>query len=145
MVSHSGQSLDQSGHSRQRPQIGAISLRPRPLAQSPVHHFQLLAVQLWLAASTAGSSQRSHAAPPPLSVPAAYALAAHSEGPGHRRQNLTGAEQLGGLLASIFEGLEISSRRHASLHASIMHQNILVCNCIMRDSIGLSLEWENFV
>ena len=121
MVSHSGQPLDEGGHSWQRPQAGAVSVRPRPLAQCPVHQLQLLAVQFWLPAGTAGSSQRWHPAPPPLPIPAAHALAADLERSGNRRQNLTSAEELGGTLAPILEALEISSRRHSFLHASIMH------------------------
>lgn len=85
MVSHSGQPLDDSGHSRQSPKISAISVRPCPLAQRPVDQFQLLAVQFRLAAGAAGSAQRLHASVPPLSIPAADTLAAHSERAGHCR------------------------------------------------------------
>lgn len=92
MVPHAGQPLDHGGHPRQGPQVGPKAVGPRSLAQRPVDLGQLSAVQLRLAARPAGGPQGPNAAPLPLAVPAADALAAHPEGSSHRCQNLAGSE-----------------------------------------------------
>lgn len=122
MILHTRQPLDDRGHPRQGPKVGSESVRARPLAQRPVHQLQLLAVQLRFAARATGRSQGWHTALSPLSVPAADTLAANPQKASHRGENLASAEQLGGLLSAIFQGLEISSGTHRRLHASIMHE-----------------------
>ncbi len=122
MILHTGEPFDDGGHARQGPQIGAKSMRSRPLAERAVDPLELPLVQFWLAARSTHSTQGGQPAPLPLSVPAADTLAAHLQGPSDRCQNLAHSEQLGGLLAPIFQGSEIPSRTHLYLHASIMHE-----------------------
>lgn len=124
MILHTRQPLDDRGYSRQGPEVGPKPMRLRPLAQRPIYQLQLPAVQLRFAARATGCSQGCHTALPPLSVPTADTLAADLQKACHRGQNLASAEQLGGLLSAIFQGLEISSGTHRRLHASIMHEVI---------------------
>ena len=122
MVPHASPPLDHGGHPGQDPPIGAEPVRSRPLAQHPVELLQLSAVEFRLATCPASRSQRTDAALPPLPVPPTDTLAAHLEGSGDRRQNRAGAEQLGGLLSSIFQGLEIPSWTYLRLPASLMQE-----------------------
>jgi hypothetical protein len=78
---------------------------------------ELRAIQFRLATSSAGRLERFEAAPPPCPVPPADALAAHLECPSDSGQNLTGTEQLGGLLAPLFQGLEISAGTQKCFHS----------------------------
>jgi len=119
---HPRQPLDDGGHPRQGPQVGAKPMRARPLAQRPVDDLQLLTIELRFAARSARTSQGSHPALPPFSVPATHTLAAYLEGPSDRCQNLAGPEQLGGVLSPIFQRLKISSRTNTWLHAPMIHK-----------------------
>jgi len=124
MVPHSGQARDQLGHPRQGPQIRPEALGARPLAQGPVHLLQLGALQLGFAARPTGGAQSLHATLFPLPVPAADTLATDLESSGDRRQPLAPAEHLGGSPASIFQRLEITSRRHMCFHASSIDEEL---------------------
>lgn len=133
MVAHPGQALDDGGHPGQGPQSGAKSVRPRPPAQRTVNPLQLLAIQFRFASRSAGTMQGLRPALPPAPVPATDTLAAHPECPGDRRQPLAGAEPLGGLLAPVFQGLEIPSRTNRLLHASSIREVLafvtVLCEC----------------
>jgi len=101
MVPHPGVPLDDGGHPRQRPQIGAETVGPRPLAKQALDLFELAAVEFGLAAGSTGGAQRGEAAPLPRLVPATGALAAGVERPSHKGQSLACPEQLRGLQAAL--------------------------------------------
>ncbi len=82
--------------------------KPAPQAQRAVGALELRAIQFRLATSSAGRLERFEAA---------LTLAAHLECPSDSGQNLTGTEQLGGLLAPLFQGLEISAGTQKCFHS----------------------------
>jgi hypothetical protein len=122
MEPHAGQSLDHGGHAGQRPQIRAEAVGSRPLAKPALDAFELRSVQFGFATGSAGGSQGGQAALLPGAVPAAGTLAAHLECPSHKGRTLAGTEQLRGLPAPLFQGLEISSGTHQWFHASSISQ-----------------------
>lgn len=102
MVPDPGEPLDDGGHPRQGPQIGAEAVGACPLAQRSVNLVQLGVGELRLAARSTGRAQGGDPALPPLPVPATNTLAAHLQCPSDTGQNLAAAEQLRGLLAPLF-------------------------------------------
>ncbi len=102
MVPDPGEPLDDGGHPRQGPQIGAEAVGACPLAQRSVNLVQLGVGELRLAPGSAGRAQGGEAALSPLPIPATNTLAAHLECASDRGQNLAAAEQLSGLLAPLF-------------------------------------------
>ncbi len=102
MVPHAAVPLDDGGHPRQRPQIGAEAVGARPLEKPALDLGELLAIQPRLATGSTGGTQRGQAAPLPGLVPAADALAAGVECARHKGQFLAAAEQLRGLEAALF-------------------------------------------
>jgi hypothetical protein len=118
MVSHAGQPLDHGGHPRQGPQIRAEAVGACPLAKPALEALQLRAVQSGWATGSADGSQGGQAALLPGAVPATGTLAAYLECPGHKGRSLAATEELRGLPAPLFQGLEISSGTHHCFHAS---------------------------
>lgn len=121
MVSHPRLPLDDDGDARQGPQIGAEAVGPCALAKQVGDLLQLAEVEFGLAAGATGGAQRRQAAPLPGLVPATGTLAARVERPSHKGQSLASTEQLGGLLAALFQSLEISSRTHRCFHPPTIH------------------------
>lgn len=84
MVPHPGVPLDDGGHARQRPQIGAEAVGARPLEKPVLNLGELWAIEFGLATGSTGGAQRAYPTPLPGLVPAAGALAAGLERPGHK-------------------------------------------------------------
>jgi hypothetical protein len=122
MVPHPGVPLDDGGHTRQRPQVGAEAVGACALAEPALYLCELAAVQFGLAAGSTGGAQCGQAAPLPGLVPATGTLPAGVEGPSHKSQSLAGAEQLRGLQAALFQSLEISAWTQHCVHAPTIHQ-----------------------
>ncbi len=57
MVPRARQPLDDGGHARPGPQIGAEAVGSRPLAEGSIHSLEVLAVKLRLAPRSAGRVQ----------------------------------------------------------------------------------------
>jgi hypothetical protein len=102
MVPHPRVPLDDGGHARQRPQIGAEAVGPCALAQQTLDLLELAAVKFGLAAGSTGGAQRAQAALFPRLVPATGTLAACLERPSDKGQSLASPEQLRGLSAALF-------------------------------------------
>jgi len=117
MIMDARQPFDDAGDARQSPEIRAIAVSPRSLAQSPLDPPLLGRIQFRLTAGPASASQRLDSAPLPLFVPPTDALSAHLELSSNRRQDqLTRREQMRGALAPLLQSLKISPRTILSSH-----------------------------
>jgi hypothetical protein len=119
VIVDAGQPFDDHGDARQSPEIGAIAMSPRSLAQSLLDPPLLGRIQFRFTAGPAGASQRLGSAPLPLFVPPTDALSAHLEVSSNRRQDqLTGREQARGALAPLLQSPKISPRTILSSHTT---------------------------
>jgi len=117
MKTDARQPFDDTGDARQSPEIRAITVCLRSLAQSPLDSPQLGRTQFRFTAGPAGALQLLDSAALPLFVPPTDALSAHLEASSNRRRDqLTGREQAGGPLAPLLQSLKISSRTILSSH-----------------------------
>jgi len=139
MVVHPRQPLDNTGHSRKRPQIRVETMRACPLPERSIHQLELLSFQFRLPARPARAAQRSSATPLPCSVPTAHALATDLEFASNRRKvHSAGSEPSGSAAAPMFHGLEIAPGSTGGRHASILQEEESDCHCIMRKSIEVA-------
>jgi hypothetical protein len=102
MVPHPRVPLDDGGHARQRPQIGAEAVGACALAKQAFNLFALATVEFGFAAGATGGAERGQTTALPGLVPATGTLAAGVERPRHKGHRLARPEQLGGLLAALF-------------------------------------------
>ncbi|MGB8953399.1 MAG: hypothetical protein WCC06_12130 [Candidatus Aminicenantales bacterium] len=114
---NAGQSLDDHGNARQSPEIRAISLGPRSLAQGPLDTLALRGAQFRLTAGPAGALQCSGPAALPLFVPSTDALSAYLKVSSYGGQDqLARREQPRGTLSTLLQSLKISSRMIWTMH-----------------------------
>lgn len=122
VIMDAGQTFDDHGDARQSPEIGAIPVSPRSLAQGPLDLLQLRRAQFRLTAGPARASQRGGPAPLPLFVPSTDALATHlkvsSDGGPH---HLARREQARGALSPLLKSLKISPWTILSMHTKSIH------------------------
>lgn len=76
-------SVDDLGHPRQGPKICAEPLGPCTFPEGPIDLLSLLATESGQTACATRATKRGHAAPSPLSIPPAHALAAHPKSVSH--------------------------------------------------------------
>jgi len=103
MVPHAGVLLDDGGHTRQRPQIGAEAVGARPLEKPALDLRELLGMELGPATGSTGGAQRRQATLLPGPVPATDALAAGVERARHKGQLLAAAEELRSFEAALLQ------------------------------------------
>ncbi len=109
VIMNAGQSFDDRGHTRQGPEIRAVSVGPGALAQSPLDVSALGGAQLWLPSGSAGASQGNSPASLPLFVPSTNALPTHLKSPSNGSQDqLTRRKQPSGVSTPFLQGFEIS-------------------------------------
>lgn len=102
MVPHPCVPLDDGGHARQRPEIGAEAVGARPLEKPALDLHELSATEFGFATRSTGGPQRPQATLPPGPVPATDALAAGVQRTGHKSLLLAAPEQLRGFEAAFF-------------------------------------------
>ena len=118
VIMNAGQSFDDRRNARQSPEIRAVSVSPRSLAQGSIDAAPLLLVQPWLSAGPAGASQRRRPACLPFFIPPADALAAHLEPSSNRGQDeLALGKKTCGLFSPLIQSLKISPGTILSTHA----------------------------
>jgi len=124
VIMDAGQPFDDDGDARQGPEIRAVAVSPRSLAQGPLDVSQLRRAQLRLTAGPAGASQRGGPAPLPFFVPPTYALAAYLEVSSNGGQDqLARREQARGALSPLLQSLKISPWTIMSMHTISIHSS----------------------
>ena len=121
VIMHTCEKFDENCHPRQGPQIRTETVGPRSSAQFPVQTLNLSSIESGLASGSASAPQSAHATSFPLFIPAADALAAHSESPrdlGH--DPLPSSEHARCLAAPLFQRSKISSHTKFGRHAHIV-------------------------
>jgi len=121
MVGDPGLPLDEARHAGQSPQIRPEPVRAGAASQLRVDLLELLGGESGLAPGATGGPQAVGAGALPLMVPAADTLAADLQAVSDEGLDLAEPEPSGGLLASGFEGLEISPGTDGWLHEPTIH------------------------
>jgi hypothetical protein len=117
VITNAGQSFDDGRDAGQSPEIRAVSVSPRSLAQGPLNMAPLAPAQSWLPAGSAGASQRRGPALIPFFVPPTDALAAHLEAPSNGGQDeLARCKKTSGAFSPLLQSLEISPCTILSMH-----------------------------
>lgn len=117
VVMDAGQSFHDRGDTRQSPEIRAISMGLRSLAQGPFDAPPLRCAQFWLTAGPARTSQGRLPAPLPLFVPSTDALSAYLKASSHGSlDQLARGEQPRGALSPLLQSLKISPWMIWSMH-----------------------------
>jgi hypothetical protein len=115
MVPHTGESLDDHGDSRQRPQVGAEAVRFRTRADRPLHLGQLRGTQPRLAARAPGAFEPRPAVGLPGVEPVMRTDPCDAQRLGHCPLRFAAREQPRGLQPTRLHRGQIScGRRHAS-------------------------------
>ena len=109
MVPYAGEALDDVGHARQRPEIGAKPLRRRARPERPFHRGQGRDAELGLASRPARALQSGAAPGFPRVVPVVRTDARDAELLGHRRLRFPSREQPRGVQPARFQRDKISS------------------------------------
>lgn len=124
VIMDAGQPFDDHGDARQSPEIRAVSVSPRSLAQGPLDASPLRRAQLRLTAGPPGASQRRSPAPLPFFVPPTDALAAHLQvsSNGGRDQSV-GREQARGSFSPLLQSPKISPWTILSMHTISIHSS----------------------
>jgi len=124
VIMYTGQPFDDRSDARQGPEIRAVAMSPRSLAQGPLDASQLRRAQLRLPADPAGASQRGGPASLPLCVPPTDALAAHLQMSSNGRQDQPARrEQACGVLSPLLQSLKISPWTIMSIHTISIHSS----------------------
>ena len=124
VIMDAGQPFDDRSDARQGPEIRAVPVSPRSLAQGPLDASQLRRAQLRLTAGPAGALQRGCPAPFPLFVPPTDALAAHLQVSSNGGQDQpAGREQARGALPPLLKSLKISPWTILSMHTISIHSS----------------------
>ena len=128
VIMNAGQSFDDGRDARQSPEIRAVSVSPRPLAQGLLNAAPLPSAQSRLPAGPTGASQRRGPALLPFFVPPTDALAAHLQASSNGGQNeLARRKQTCGAFSPLPQSLKISPCTILSRHTiSIYSSSIIV-------------------
>ncbi len=121
VITHTGETFNESGYPWQGPQIRTETVGSRPFAQLTVQTLNLSGTESGPTSGPAGASQPLDASSLPLFIPSADALAAHAESPrdlGH--DQLSSSEQAGRLVAPLLQSSKIASRTKFGRHTSII-------------------------
>src|SRR5436190_23546614 len=89
MIGHPRQILNQESDARQRPKIGPVTARDRPLQQSVDNLAMLVCVEARLAACRTFADQRGTTALKPSALPTRCRLATDPDTPCHIRRRIT--------------------------------------------------------
>jgi len=124
VIMDAGQPFDDQSDARQSPEIRAVSVSPRSLAQGQLDAPPLCRAKFRLTAGPAGASQCGGPAPLPLFVPTTDALTAHLEVSGNGSQDhLACCEHTRGALSPLFQSLKISPWTILSMHTYSIHSS----------------------
>jgi hypothetical protein len=122
VIGNPRQSLDQLGHSGQRPQICPETVSSRPRSQCLIHSCSLPGIKLGEPAGATGGAKGSCPAFSPLLIPTADTLTAHLQDTGDPCLGLTPGEPSPCLLATLFQRLKVTSGTISNAgHAPIIH------------------------
>ena len=118
VVMDAGQSFNDRGDTRQSPEIGAVSMGLRSLAQGQFDAPPLRGAQFRLTAGPTRTSQCSSPAPLPLFVPSTDALSAYLKASSNGSQDqFARGEHPRGALSALFQSPKISPWMIWSMHA----------------------------
>ncbi len=122
VVGDAREPLDHHRDPRQGPEVCRKPMRTSALAECPIDPLEVRLVQFRLPPCAPRATQRRGSTASPFVIPATYALPAHPQGagdPGHERAP---GKQARRPTAAQFQGMEIPSWRHMSVHAPIINE-----------------------
>ncbi len=124
VVGDARESLDHRRDPRQGPEVRRKPMRASALAERPIDPLEVSLIQLRLAPRAPRATQRRRSTASPLVIPATYALPAHPQGAGNTGHDLARRKQARRALPAQFQGVEIPSLCHMSVHAPIICENL---------------------